>query len=114
VRHGVRNVLETQDQWEVVGEAANGQQGLRLYQQLKPDAVVMDITMPVMGGLDAKSEIVKAYPAAKVLVLTMHEDTAIRHSVERSGAKGVITKSKAMKELTPALKAIVAGQTYFG
>jgi len=68
VRHGVRNVLEMQDDWEVIGEAADGQQGLRLYQQLKPDAVVMDITMPVMSGLDATSELVTFRSSAPIAI----------------------------------------------
>lgn len=113
MRHGVRHVLETQDDWEVVGEAANGRDALRLYRQLKPDAVIMDITMPVMNGLDATNELVKTSPDSKVLVLTMHNGPAVRHSVEGSGAKGFVTKSRAMHELTPALQAIIAGQTYF-
>ena len=112
VRQGVRRILETQDDWEIAGEAANGQQAVRLYRQLKPDAVVMDITMPVMNGLDATKEIVEANPDSKVLVLTMHEN-GFQHLVERSGAKGLVAKSRAMDELTPALQAIIAGQTYF-
>ena len=112
VRQGVRRILETQDDWEIAGEAVNGQQAVRLYRQLKPDAVVMDITMPIMNGLDATKAIVEANPDSKVLVLTMHEN-GFQHLVERSGAKGLVAKSRAMDELTPALQAIIAGQTYF-
>src|SRR5690348_106058 len=112
VREGVRRILETQNDWEVAGEAADGQEAIRLYRQLKPDAVVMDITMPVMNGLDATKAIVEANPDSKVLVLTMHEN-GFGPLIERSGAKGVVTKSRATKELTPALEAIIAGQTYF-
>jgi two-component system, NarL family, nitrate/nitrite response regulator NarL len=113
VRQGVRHILETQNHWEVAGEAANGEEALRLYQQVKPDAVVMDITMPVMNGLDATSEIVKRNPDSKVLILTMHEASSFLQSIRRSGARGVVAKSRAMDELTPALQAIIAGQTYF-
>lgn len=112
VRQGVRRILESQNHWEIAGEAANGQEAVRLYRQLKPDAVVMDITMPVMNGLDATNEIVKSNPGSKVLILTMHEN-GFQPAIERSGAKGVVTKSRAMEELTPALRAIIAGQTYF-
>lgn len=106
------SILETQDDWEIAGEAVNGQEAIRLYRQPKPDAVVMDITMPVMNGLDATKEIVTANPGSKVLILTMHEN-GFQPTIERSGAKGMVTKSRAMDELTPALKAIIAGQTYF-
>lgn len=112
VRAGVRHILETQNHWEVAGEAANGQEAISLYRQLRPDAVVMDITMPVMNGLDATHELTKSHPESKVLIVTMHEN-GFRHMIEQSGAKGVVTKSRAMKELTPALQAIIAGQTYF-
>lgn len=111
-RAGVRQILETQNDWEIAGEAANGKEAIRLYRQVKPDAVVMDITMPVMNGLDATKEIVTANPDSKVLILTMHEN-GFGHLIERSGAKGMVTKSRAMDELTPALEAIIAGQTYF-
>ena len=113
MRHGVRNVLERQDDWDVVGEAANGQEALQLYKKLRPDAVVMDITMPVMDGLQATKEMVKENPDSKVLILTMHEGPSLRTNAQVLGAKGVVTKSKAVVELTPALQAIIAGQTYF-
>ena len=112
VRRGVRRILETQNHWEVVGEAANGQEAIRLFHQLEPDAVVMDIAMPVMNGLDATTQITKSNPESKVLILTMHEN-GFQSAIKRSGAKGVLTKSRANDELTRALVAILAGQTYF-
>lgn len=108
----MRHILETQDHWEVAGEAANGEEAVQLCRKLQPDAVVMDIAMPVMNGLDATKEIVRANPDSKVLILTMHEN-GFRPMAESSGAKGLVTKSRATGELTPALKAIIAGQSYF-
>ena len=113
MRQGVRRILETQDHWEVAGEAANGKEALQLAQELKPDAIIMDITMPVMNGLDATTEITRKNPDSKVLIFTMHENPSLLHSIQRVGAKGLLTKSKASNELTPALQAIIAGQTYF-
>lgn len=73
----------------------------------------MDITMPEMNGLEATSEIVKTSPTCKVLILTMHEGSSVSRLVEDSGAKGLLTKTRALEELTPALKAIIAGENYF-
>ena len=113
VRQGVRHILESQDDWEIVGEACNGQEALRMTNELRPDAIVMDITMPVMSGIEATMEISKAFPGSKVLIFTMHESPSLVLPIRRAGAKGVLTKSKATSELTPALRAIIAGQTYF-
>jgi DNA-binding NarL/FixJ family response regulator len=113
VRQGVRRILEAQNDWEVAGEAANGKEALRLAQELRPDAIIMDITMPGMNGLDATSEITKKNPDTKVLILTMHENPTLVSPIKRSGAKGLLTKSRATSELTPALQAIIAGQTCF-
>ena len=113
VRRGVRHILQSQNDWEVVGEASNGREAVRMNELLKPDAIVMDITMPEMNGLDATKEIVEADPNSKVLILTMHDASSLRHSVQKVGAKGLIRKSEAIGELTPALTAIIAGKTYF-
>jgi len=99
--------------WEIVGEAANGQEAVRLSKELRPDAIVMDITMPVMGGLEATTEIMNSDPGAKVLIFTMHDHPNLLMPVRSAGAKGLLTKSRAMHELTHALQAIIAGQTYF-
>ena len=113
MRQGVRRILETQDDWEVAGEAANGIEALRLVQELRPDAIVMDVAMPVMNGIDATTEITRKNPHSKVLILTMHENPTLLRPIQRSGAKGLVNKSRATTELTPALQAIIAGQTYF-
>ena len=113
IRQGVRRILESENDWEVCGEAANGQEALRLTKELKPDAIVMDITMPVMSGLEATSEITREDPDSKVLIFTMHDPRGLFTSIQRSGAKGALNKAKAASDLTPALEAILAGQTYF-
>jgi DNA-binding NarL/FixJ family response regulator len=113
VRQGIRRILETQNEWEVAGEATNGEEALRLAQELRPDAIIMDLAMPVMNGLEATSAITKKNPDSKVLIFTMHENPTLASPIRRSGAKGLVIKSKAMSELTPALHAIIAGQTYF-
>jgi DNA-binding NarL/FixJ family response regulator len=113
VRRGVRYILETQNEWEIVGEASNGQEAIQLNLQLHPDAIIMDITMPVMNGFEATSEIVKDDPRCKVLILTAHEGPGVWEYAQHSGARGLVVKSRATAELTPALKAIIRGDTYF-
>ena len=113
VRQGVRHILESQNDWVVVGEATNGEEALRLTNELKPDAIVMDIAMPVMSGIEATSEIVRTNPESKVLIFTMHESASLVSPIRRAGAKGLLAKSKASSELAPALRAIIGGQTYF-
>ena len=113
MRNGVRQILESENHWEVCGEASNGQEALRLSEELKPDAIIMDVTMPVLGGLEATSQITTADPGSNVLILTMHEPRNFMTAIKHSGAKGVLTKSRAASDLTPALETILAGKTYF-
>jgi DNA-binding NarL/FixJ family response regulator len=113
VRREVRRILETQNHWEVVGEAANGREALNMIGALKPDAIVMDIAMPIMNGLEATSEITRRNLGCKVLIFTAHDNVGLLGQIQRSGAKGLVTKSEATNELTPALEAIIKGQTYF-
>jgi two-component system response regulator DegU len=113
VRHGVRDILETQDEWEVVGEGSDGFEAIQLNERLKPDAVVMDINMPRMNGLEATHEIMKLNPNCKVLILTVYDGSRFWPSIQNAGAKGLVSKSRAIDELTPALKAIISGETYF-
>ena len=113
VRQGLRRILEMRGDWEICGEASNGKEALRLANELLPDAIIMDITMPVMGGLEAAAEIMKGRPDSKVLIFTMHEPAVVRRQALQSGARGVLAKSRVASELEPALLAILAGQTYF-
>jgi len=113
VRQGVRHILETEAEWQVVGEATDGKEALRLNKELKPDLIVMDITMPVMGGLEATTEITKANPSSKILILSMHEGSMFVKTVQTAGAKGLVTKSKAASQLLAALQKINSGDTYF-
>lgn len=113
VRQGVRKILESQNDWEVCGEASNGQEALRLTKELKPDAIIMDVTMPVMNGLEATRQITKANPDSKVLIFTMHDPQKLSLLVQRSGAKGALNKAKAASDLTPALNTVLAGHSYF-
>lgn len=112
VREGVRRILERQEDWDICGEASNGQDALRLNGTLKPDVIIMDITMPGMNGLEVTEKITTDYPGSRVLIFTMHEPTNLA-AIERSGAKGLLSKSRAAHELTPALNTIMAGGTYF-
>jgi DNA-binding NarL/FixJ family response regulator len=102
-----------QGDWEIVGEASDGEEALRMTRVLKPDVIIMDITMPVMGGIEAASQIVKQDPKSKVLIFTMHDPSVVIRQIQRAGAKGVLTKSRAASELGTALETILAGQTYF-
>lgn len=112
VREGVRRILEMQQDWEICGEASNGRDALRLNSALKPDVIIMDITMPGMSGLEVTQKITSDYPGSKILIFTMHEPPK-RAAIERSGAKGLLSKSRATRELTPALNIILGGRTYF-
>ena len=77
VRLGVRQLVESCRDWKICGEAADGLEGVRMAAQLQPDAIVMDVTMPVMGGLAAAAEIARLNPAAKILIFTVHESATL-------------------------------------
>jgi len=112
VRAGVRTILATRPDWEVCGEATNGKMAVEMARELKPDLIVMDITMPVMSGLEAAREIAKQQLNSKVLVLSMHE---LHYKVEdflKMGIRGYVLKSDAVRDLIPALDELSSGGTY--
>ena len=113
VRQGIRRVLEAKPEWEVCGEAANGQEAVRMAQELVPDVVIMDVTMPVMSGFEAADEISRLPIGSRVLFFTMHDSHSMVGSVRRSGAHGYVVKSRATQDLVLALERLLKGGTFF-
>lgn len=113
VLQGIRMVLQARPDWEICGEATNGADAIRMAQELRPDAIIMDITMPVTNGLVATREIVNLGIKAPVLLFTMHESRGLVESVKSVGGRGIVFKSNAARDLREALDALLAGGTYF-
>jgi two-component system nitrate/nitrite response regulator NarL len=109
VRAGVRSILATRPDWEVCGEATNGKLAVEMTRELKPDLIVMDITMPIMSGLDAAKEIAKLELGSKVLVLSMHELRYRLEDLASLGIQGYVLKSNAVRDLIRALDALQQG-----
>ncbi len=112
-RKGVREVLESQPGYEVVGEAATGREALAMTRRLKPHVVVLDVSMPELGGLEATREILKVVPETEVLILTMHESESLVHRVLEAGARGYVLKSDADPMLLEAVEAVRQHRAYF-
>ena len=107
VRRGVAGVIgDARPEWEVCGEASTGREAVAAAARLKPDVVVMDISMPDMNGLEATREILKDNPGTEVLILSVHESDQIVHDVLAAGARGYILKQDAGTDLVTALEAV--------
>ena len=113
VLDGIKSHLCAQPEFEVVGDASNGQDALRKAKLTLPDVILMDISMPHMNGLEAIGHLRKQVPNAKVLILTMHESKEYIAQVVRSGARGYLLKDSAPAELVGAIKAVHNGEVYF-
>lgn len=112
VRQGLRMVLELYPDLEVVGEASNGEEALRMARRLEPDVVLMDLLMPVMGGIEATGEIRRELPNTEVVALTsVLEDASVAGAI-RAGAIGYLLKNTEADELRQALRAAAAGQVH--
>jgi len=112
VREGISTLLELSPQIEVVGEAANGREALDLIKKLKPDVVLMDLAMPIMGGLEATRNICQEFPEVKVLILTQYEDKEHVFAILEAGARGFLNKSAASSELVSAIRSVHRGDSY--
>jgi two-component system response regulator NreC len=112
LRAGLRLLLAAQADLEVVGEAAEGAEALRLARSLKPDVVVMDIGMPGVSGIDATARIRRELPSTKVLILSMHDDQGYLRQALRAGASGYVLKKAADTELLAAIRAGARGGVF--
>jgi DNA-binding NarL/FixJ family response regulator len=107
-RRGLRSLLESHSHWEVCGEAVNGQEAIEKVKQLKPDVVVLDVTMPHVNGLEAAREIRRIVPESKVVILSQHEPALMKQSALAAGAGAYVTKSEVSRELMIAIETITA------
>ena len=112
VRMGFKMLLESANDIKVVAEAENGEQGVKGYMEHKPDVVLMDITMPGIGGLEAIERIMAKDSHAKILVLSAHEDSVHPKRVLNAGAMGYLTKRSAAEELIKAIRTVASGKKY--
>ncbi len=113
VRKGIRMVLEGRPGWEVVAEASNGQDAVKKVQETKPQVAILDISMPVLNGLEATRQISKSSSETKVLILTMHEADPMIQKILEAGAQGYLLKSDASLDLVSAVEALLKNKTFF-
>ena len=112
LRSGVRALLETSGKVQIVGEAADGREAIKLAQKLTPDVVLMDVAMPEMNGIEATRQIRKAYPQVRVMMLSMHADRQYIFESLRAGASGYVLKNAAPTELLSAIFTVMSGGTF--
>lgn len=113
MRRGLRLLLESHPEFSVVGEAADGRQAVDQAESTNPDVVVLDITMPNLGGIEAAERIVSQLPHAAIIFLSMHSDESYVLRALKSGAKGYLLKDSAEGDLIEAIKAVTQGKTFF-
>ena len=112
VRHGFRMILAAQADMEIAGEAGNGREAVELAEKLKPDVVVMDVTMPELNGIEATRRLIELSPRTRVLALSMHKDNGYVREILRAGARGYLLKDSADADLIAAVRAVAKGEGY--
>ena len=112
VRAGVRRLLEQESLFEVIGEAESGEKAYQVFGELKPDVMVMDLSMPGMGGLEAIRRILMRYEKAKILVLSMHEDLSFANQALKLGAKGYLIKNALADDLVKSIETVSIGEVF--
>jgi two-component system invasion response regulator UvrY len=112
VRSGIARLLERSGDITIVGEAESGEQGYQIYSELKPDVMVMDMSMPGIGGLEALRRIITRHPKAKVVMFSMHENVAFAVQAMTAGAVGYVAKSGEAQELVTAVRQVMSGKSY--
>jgi DNA-binding NarL/FixJ family response regulator len=111
LRQGLRSLLETEG-LQVVGEAGDGRSAVKLVNKLRPDAVIIDISMPGLNGIEATRQIYREWPQVRVIVLSMHSDSRFVLEAFRAGAAGYLLKDAAFEEISVAAEAVLKGRSY--
>jgi len=112
VRQGLRILLEAEPDMEVIAEADNGRKVLKLAQELMPDVIIMDLSMPELNGIEATRQILSGAPDVKVVALSMHSDSLFVLNMIKAGASGYLLKDCALEELVKAIRTVVSQKTY--
>jgi len=105
-------ILSEQPDMEIVGEAGNGREAVELAEKLKPDVVVMDVTMPELNGIEATRRLVESLPHCRVVALSMHKDSVYVREILRAGARGYLLKDSVAGDLVSAVRMVAAGEGY--
>jgi DNA-binding NarL/FixJ family response regulator len=113
MRRGLRQLLSTRSGWEVCGEAKTGREAVALAEQLKPEIVVMDISMPELNGLEAARKIHKQFPKMGIIILTLHFSDQLVLDIVEAGARAYVVKSDADRDLVSAVEALANRRTFF-
>jgi two-component system, NarL family, response regulator NreC len=113
MRNGLRLVLERQDDFSIVGEASDGREAIEIVGREKPDIVIMDISMPLLNGIEAARRITAEHPKAGVLILSMHSDESYILKALKAGTRGYLLKDSAEADLIQAVRAVHGGKAFF-
>src|SRR5450432_1717816 len=113
VREGLRKMLELEDDFEIVGEAQNGRKAVAMVKKFRPAVVLMDIAMPLLNGLEATRQVLKAVPTTKVLMLSAHSDDAYVKNATESCAMGFLLKQTSAHDVCRAIREVEKGKTFF-
>ena len=114
VREGIRTLIDrSRPEWDICGEAKNGEEAIEAVKTLRPDVIVLDITMPKMSGLEAAPRIAKLGVGCRVLMFTMHDSDRLAREVRNAQAQGLVLKSQAARDLIRAIERLLAGGTFF-
>jgi DNA-binding NarL/FixJ family response regulator len=114
LRQGVRNLLEDDPDLKVIGEAADGKEGIELTERLKPDILISDLMMKGLNGIDVTREVRKRSPDTRIIILSMYDDDGYVNQAMREGAMGYVLKGAGIDELLTAIRNVLSGSIYLG
>ena len=112
IRQGIQGVLRERKGWKVIGEARDGEEAVAMVRKVRPDVLIMDITMPTLDGLEATRKILRNAPDTKILILTMHESSQMVRRILEAGARGYVLKSDLAEQLVKAISDVSQGKLF--